>query len=44
MKVCSIGLDLPEGKVKYHDDKFLELVEEVRPFKNYPVLCGIYPG
>jgi ribosome-binding ATPase len=36
MKVCSIGLDLPEGKVKYHDDKFLELVKKCDPLKITP--------
>jgi ribosome-binding ATPase len=36
VKVCSIGLDLPEGKVKYHDDKFLELVKKCDPLKITP--------
>jgi hypothetical protein len=36
MKVCSIGLDLPEGKVKYHDDKFVELVKKCDPLKVTP--------
>ena len=36
MKVCSIGLDLPEGKIKYHDDKFLELVKKCDPLKITP--------
>jgi ribosome-binding ATPase len=36
MKVCTIGLDLPEGKVKYHDDKFLELVKKCDPLKITP--------
>ncbi len=36
MKVCSIGLDLPEGKVKYHDNRFLELVKKCDPLKITP--------
>ena len=36
MKVCTIGLDLPEGKVKYHDDKFVELVKKCDPLKVTP--------
>ncbi len=36
MKVCTIGLDLPEGKVKYHDDKFVELVKKCEPAKVTP--------
>lgn len=36
MKVCTIGLDLPEGKVKYHDDKFMELVKKCDPLKVTP--------
>jgi hypothetical protein len=36
MKVCSIGLDLPEGKVKYHDEKFVELVKKCDPLKITP--------
>jgi len=36
MKVCMIGLDLPEGKVKYHDDKFVELVKKCDPLKVTP--------
>ena len=36
MKICSIGLDLPEGKIKYHDDKFLELVKKCDPLKITP--------
>jgi ribosome-binding ATPase len=36
MKVCIIGLDLPEGKVKYHDDKFVELVKKCDPLKVTP--------
>jgi hypothetical protein len=31
-----IGLDLPEGKVKYHDDKFVELVKKCDPLKVTP--------
>ncbi len=36
MKVCTLGLDLPLGKVKYHDDKFLELVHKCDPLKVSP--------
>jgi SAM-dependent methyltransferase len=36
MKVCTIGLDLPDGKVKYHDDKFVELVKKCDPLKVTP--------
>ena len=36
MKVCVIGLDLPEGKVKYHDEKFVELVKKCDPLKVTP--------
>ena len=36
MKVCTIGLDLPEGKVKYHDEKFVELVKKCDPLKVTP--------
>jgi hypothetical protein len=36
MKVCTIGLDLPEGKVKYHDDKFVELVKKCDPLRVTP--------
>jgi ribosome-binding ATPase len=36
MKVCNIGLDLPEGKVKYHDEKFVELVKKCDPLKVTP--------
>jgi SAM-dependent methyltransferase len=31
-----MGLDLPEGKVKYHDDKFVELVKKCDPLKVTP--------
>jgi ribosome-binding ATPase len=36
MKICTIGLDLPEGKVKYHDVKFVELVKKFDPHKVTP--------
>jgi ribosome-binding ATPase len=36
LKICTIGLDLPEGKVKYHDDKFVELVKKCDPLKVTP--------
>jgi hypothetical protein len=36
MKICTIGLDLPEGKVKYHDEKFVELVKKCDPLKDTP--------
>ncbi len=36
MKVGIIGLDLPEGKVKYHDDRFVELVKKCDPLKVTP--------
>jgi ribosome-binding ATPase len=36
MKVCTIGLDLPEDKVKYHDEKFLELVKKCDRLKVTP--------
>lgn len=36
MKVCTVGLDLLEGKVKYHDDKFMELVKKCDPLKVTP--------
>lgn len=36
MKVCTIGLDLLEGKVKYHDEKFVELVKKCDPLKVTP--------
>ncbi|MBM4287772.1 MAG: DUF933 domain-containing protein [Deltaproteobacteria bacterium] len=41
MKVGSIGLDLPEGKVKYHDDRFLELVKKCEPLKITPFYLEI---
>lgn len=36
MKVGVIGLDLPLGKVKYHDDRFAELVKKCEPLKVTP--------
>jgi len=36
MKVGTIGLDLPVGKVKYHDEKFVELVHKFEPQKVTP--------
>ncbi len=36
MKVGVIGLDLPLGKVKYHDDSFMELVRKCDPLKVSP--------
>ncbi|MGQ9921139.1 MAG: DUF933 domain-containing protein [Desulfobacca sp.] len=36
MKVGVIGLDLPEGKVKYHDERFVELVKKCEPLKVTP--------
>lgn len=36
MKVGIIGLDLPVGKVKYHDERFVELVKKCDPLKVTP--------
>jgi len=36
MKVGVIGLDLPLGKVKYHDERFIELVKKCEPLKVTP--------
>lgn len=36
MKVGMVGLDLPVGKVKYHDDRFVELVHKFEPQKVTP--------
>lgn len=36
MKVGVIGLDLPEGKVRYHDERFVELVKKCEPLKVTP--------
>jgi len=36
MKVGVIGLDLPVGKVKYHDERFVELVKKCDPLKVTP--------
>lgn len=36
MKVGVIGLDLPVGKVKYHDERFAELVKKCEPLKVSP--------
>lgn len=36
MKVGVIGLDLPEGKVKYHDERFVALVKKCDPLKVTP--------
>lgn len=36
MKVGVSGLDLPLGKVKYHDERFLELVKKCEPLKVTP--------
>ena len=36
MKVGIIGLDLPLGKVKYHDERFVELVKKCDPLKVTP--------
>ena len=41
MKVCIIGLDLPEGKVKYHDEKFVELVKKCDPLKVTPFMWNL---
>ena len=36
MKVCSIGLDLPEGKVKYQDERVITLEQKLSPKKITP--------
>ncbi|MBI4596184.1 MAG: DUF933 domain-containing protein [Candidatus Tectomicrobia bacterium] len=36
MKICYVGFDLPEGKVKYQDSKLLELEKKFSPHKLTP--------
>jgi ribosome-binding ATPase len=36
MKICSIGFDLPEGKVKYQDERVITLDEKLSPKKITP--------
>jgi hypothetical protein len=36
MKICSIGFDLPEGKVKYQDDRVITLDHKLSPQKITP--------
>lgn len=36
MKICSLGFDLPEGKVKYQDDRVITLDQKLSPRKITP--------
>ena len=36
MKICSIGFDLPEGKVKYQDERVITLDQKLAPKKITP--------
>ena len=36
MKICCIGFDLPEGKVKYQDDLVITLDHKLSPKKITP--------
>jgi hypothetical protein len=36
MKICSIGFDLPEGKVKYQDERVIALDQKLSPRKITP--------
>jgi hypothetical protein len=36
MKICSIGFDLPEGKVKYQDERVITLDQKLSPQKITP--------
>lgn len=36
MKICSIGFDLPEGKVKYQDERVITLDQKLSPKKITP--------
>jgi hypothetical protein len=36
MKICSLGFDLPEGKVKYQDERVLTLDQKLSPQKITP--------
>jgi ribosome-binding ATPase len=36
MKICSIGFDLPEGKVKYQDERVIALDQKLSPKKITP--------
>jgi hypothetical protein len=36
MKICSIGFDLPEGKVKYQDERVITLDQKLSPKKVTP--------
>ena len=44
MKICSIGLDLPAGKVKYRDERVISLDQKLSPKKISPfyveLTCG----
>ncbi len=44
MKVSFTGLDLPEGKIKYNDPIFLELVKKFEPAKQSPYYFELFPN
>lgn len=43
MKISYAGLDLPEGKIKYHDDIFISLAEKFQPKKLSPYYFEFIP-
>lgn len=43
MKIAYAGLDLPEGKIKYHDDVFVGLAEKFQPKKLSPYYFECIP-
>jgi ribosome-binding ATPase len=44
MKIAFTGLDLPEGKIKYDDHIFLELVKKFEPAKQSPYYFELFPN
>lgn len=43
MKIAYTGLDLPEGKMKYHDEMFVSLAEQFQPKKLSPYYFEFIP-
>lgn len=43
MKIAHKGLNLPQGKIKYHDGIFVDLVEKFQPAKVSPYYFEILP-
>ena len=44
MKIAYTGLNLPQGKIKYHDEIFVDFVEKFQPAKVTPYYFEFLPG